>query len=149
MTESQSTAVPGFTALIGPTVTMAQRVLTKLLDEVLAETGTSRQTFFALQRLAAIGGQATRDEYVADLSEALDLDPSRAGELADGLLADGLLTVTGDTIRLSETGAGLRSRVLNSAGAITGKLYEPFSQADLETMVRTLQGITARARELR
>lgn len=149
MTETQTQAGAGPTIPIGQAVGQAETVLSRLLTGVLAETGTSRPTYLALQRMAVLGDQATRDQYVNDLSEWLELDQWKAAELADSLLAGKLLTVSDETVRLSETGAALRGRILSSVAGITAQLYEPFDPADLETTVRTLQRITTRARELR
>jgi len=149
MTKTRTPASAAFRYPIGPAVGMAESVLSKLLAGVLAETGISRQTYLALQRMVSIGGQATRDQYLADLSEWLDLEQPKANELADGLLAAGLLAATDGTVRISETGTELRAQVMDSVGKVTARLYEPFDPADLETTVRTLERITIRARELR
>jgi hypothetical protein len=134
---------------IGQAVGQAQLVLTRLLSGVLAETGTTRETYLALQRLAVYGDVAGRDRYVRDLSEWLELDLWAAGELADGMVDAGLLTLAEETIRLAEAGAGLRERIRQSIGAVTGPLYAPLDPGDIETTVRTLEDITSRARELR
>jgi DNA-binding MarR family transcriptional regulator len=149
MTETRTPASTPVQFPIGPAVGMAEAVLSKLLAGVLAETSTARPTYLALQRMVSLGGQATRDQYIADLSEWLGLEQPQANELAGSLLAAGLLTATDGTIRLSETGAELRARVMDSVGKVTARLYEPFDPADLETTVRTLERITIRARELR
>jgi len=149
MTETRTPASTPVQYPIGPAVGMAEAVLSKLLAGVLAETSTSRPTYLAIQRLVSIGGQATRDEYIADLGEWLDLEPPKASELADSLLAAGLLTAADGAVRLSATGAELRARVMDSVRKISARLYEPFDPADLETTVRTLEQITIRARELR
>jgi DNA-binding MarR family transcriptional regulator len=149
MTETRTSPPAPLSIPIGQAVGMAETALSRLLAGVLAETGTSRPTYLALQRMAALGDHATRDQYVADLAEWLDLDQPRAGELADSLVASELLTVTDTAVRLSDTGAGLRARILNSVGTVTAGLYEPFDPADLETTVSTLLRITKRARELR
>ena len=134
---------------IGQAVGQAQQVLTRLLSGVLAGTGTTRETYLALQRLAVHGDVAGRDRYVRDLSESLDLDLWAAGELADGMVDAGLLTLAEEKIGLAEAGADLRERLRRSIGAVTGPLYAPLDPADIETTVRTLEDITARARELR
>jgi hypothetical protein len=149
MTQTPAASRASLSIPVGQAVGMAETALSALLAGVLAETGTPRQTYLALQRMAALGDHATRDQYVADLSEWLGLDQWQAAELADSLAASELLTVTDETVRLSETGAGLRARILSSIGTVTAGLYEPFDPADLETTVRTLQQITTRARGLR
>ena len=59
---------------IGQTVGQAEAVMTRLLAGVLAETGTARQTYLALQRLLVHGDAAPREAYVRDLSDWLDVD---------------------------------------------------------------------------
>jgi hypothetical protein len=151
MTETPIEARPLASAgmAIGQAVGQAQLVLTRLLSGVLAETGTTRETYLALQRLAVHGDVAGRDRYVRDLSESLDLDLWAAGELADGMVDAGLLTLAEETIGLAAAGAGLRERLRRSIGAVTGPLYAPLDPADIETTVRTLEDIASRARELR
>jgi hypothetical protein len=81
MTDITSKAPPtgqpgqrGQIVTIGQAVGQAEAVLTRLLARVLAETRTSRQDYLALQRLAALGGVASREEYITDLSGALYID---------------------------------------------------------------------------
>ena len=58
MTSTQESGRP--VLLIGQSVGQAQASLTRLLIGILAETGTPYQTYLGLQRLTALGGQATR-----------------------------------------------------------------------------------------
>jgi hypothetical protein len=131
---------------VGQAVGQAEAVLTKLLARVLAETGTSRQDYLAMQRLAALGEAASREDYVADLSTWLDLDLWGAGELADSLAASGLLEQERGTVKLAAAGAELRDRIVSSAGAVTRPLFAPIDPADLEVTLRTLRELTSRAR---
>ena len=132
---------------LGQAVGQAEAVLTRLLSRVLAETGTERQTYLALQRLAALG-VTDRDTYLRDLGEWLELDLWAAGELADKLAVGGLLEREGETVRLSPQGAGLRARILSLGGQTTATLTGPLDPADVATTIRILQDVTARAREL-
>jgi hypothetical protein len=134
---------------IGQAVGQAQSMLTKLLAGVLAETGTARETYLALQRLSARGGAAQRDSYVRDLSESLELDLWTAGELADSMVAAGLLTVADETIRLADPGRELRAKIGDSMGAVTEPVFGPLDAADADTTIRTLLDITMRARAVR
>src|SRR5580704_11536146 len=76
--------------LIGQAVGQAQASLTKILLGILAQSGTSYQTYLALQRLDALGGEATREAYERDLSNWLELDRTAAARLAGDLVAAGL-----------------------------------------------------------
>jgi hypothetical protein len=131
---------------IGQAVGQAEAVLSKLLALVLAETGTRRQDYLAMQRLTALGGAASREEYLADLSSWLDIDLWAAGELADSLSASGLLEQDRGTVRFGVAGAELRDRIVSSAGAVTRSLVAPIDPADMEATIRTLRELTGRAR---
>jgi len=131
---------------IGQAVGQAEAVLSRLLARVLTETGTSRQDYLALQRLTALGGAASREDYLADLSGWLDIDLWAAGELADSLSASGLLEQDRGTVKFGAAGAALRDRIVGSAGAVTRSLVAPVDPADLEATIRTLSEITSRAR---
>ena len=150
MTETRTESLPAIPVgqALGQAVGQAQAILTRLLTGVLAETGTPRETYLALLRMSVHGDSLQRDRYVRDLSDSLGLDLWAAGELADGMLDAGLLTLAGETIRLADAGAELRERTRRSVGTVTAPLYEGLDPADIETTVRTLQDITSRAREL-
>ena len=150
MTETRTESLPAIPVgqALGQAVGQAQAILTRLLTGVLAKTGTPRETYLALLRLSVQGDSLQRDRYVRDLSDSLGLDLWAAGELADGMLDAGLLTLAGETIRLADAGAELRERTRRSVGTVTAPLYEGLDPADIETTVRTLQDITSRAREL-
>ena len=150
MTETRTESLPAIPVgqALGQAVGQAQTILTRLLTGVLAKTGTPRETYLALLRLSVHGDSLQRDRYVRDLSDSLGLDLWVAGELADGMLDTGLLTLADETIRLADAGAELRERTRRSVGTVTAPLYEGLDPADIETTVRTLQDITSRAREL-
>jgi DNA-binding MarR family transcriptional regulator len=118
------------------------------LSIVLAESGTSRETYLGLQRLTALGGQAARETYERDLSDWLQLDRPAAGRLARDLLAAGLAATEGDAIRLTAPGQALREGILAASAEITGPMLAPLDRDDLETTIRTLQEITSRARAI-
>jgi hypothetical protein len=152
MTETRTGTVPASPAVtvgqsIGQAVGQAESLLTRLLAGVLAETGTPRDTYLALQRLSAHGNAAGRETYVRDLSDWLDLDLWAAGELVQGMAAAGLVALADDRIRLAGPGAELGARIRGAIGAVTAPLWASFDQADLETTVRTLGEITVRARQ--
>jgi DNA-binding MarR family transcriptional regulator len=133
---------------IGPAVGQAEASLTRLLSGILAESGTSHETYLGLQRLTALGGQATRDAYERDLSDWLQLDRAAAGRLAGDLLTAGLAATEGGTIRLTRQGQALREGILAASAQITGPMLASLDRDDLETTIRTLQEITSRARAI-
>lgn len=150
MTEARAEARPPIPVgiAIGQAVGQAQAVLTRLLVSVLAGAGATREPYLALQRLLVHGDEAGREIFVRDLSDSLDLDLWSAGELANRLVADGLVTLDGGTVRLAGPGAELRQRVRHVIGDVTGPLYEQLDPADIETTVRTLGELTRLARAL-
>jgi len=144
MTTTQENARP--VPLIGPAVGQAQASLTRLLTGILAGSGTSHQAWLGLQRLAALGGQATREAYQRDLSDWLLLDGPAAARLADDMVEAGLADTEGGAVRLTAQGRGLREQVLAASAKITGPMLAMIDRDDLETTVRTLDEITRRAR---
>ena len=144
MTSTQEDTRP--IPFIGQAVGQAQASLTKILLGILAESGTSYQTYLGLQRLNALGGEATRDAYERDLSDWLELDGTAATRLAGNLVAAGLAETESGTIRLTAPGRGLREEVLVASAKITGPMLATIDRGDLETTVRTLDDITRRAR---
>jgi DNA-binding MarR family transcriptional regulator len=155
MTDITSKAPPtgqpgqrGQIVTIGQAVGQAEAVLTRLLARVLAETRTSRQDYLALQRLAALGGVASREEYITDLSGALYIDLWSAGELVDSLAQAGLLEASGGIVRFALSGTELRDHIARSASALTRTMIAPVKPADLATTIRTLEQVTVRGRAL-
>ena len=133
---------------IGQAVGQAEGVLTRLLARVLAETGTSRQDYLAMQRLTALGGVASREAYITDLGSWLQIDLWSAGELADSLAEAGLLEASGGMVRFAPSGTRLRDRIVSSASAVTRTVIAPINPADLATTIQTLEEVTARGRAL-
>ena len=133
---------------IGGALGQAQSVLAGLLVDKVAQAGADRETYLALQRLGVLGDAAAKDRYVDDLVDWLDLDPRAARELADALVAAGLVTDGGQTVRIADEGAQLRARIAGSISAVTAPIYESLSSADVETTVRTLRHLTTRVRAL-
>ena len=101
MTQTRTPVTTPVTIPVGQAVGMAERVLTKLLAGVLAETGTSRPSYLAMRRLIDLGDGASADAYLADVGYWLDVDVPAAGLVIDGLVADGLVTVTAGTATLT------------------------------------------------
>jgi hypothetical protein len=158
MTSTQETIRPA--PSLGQAVGQAEASLTRLLAGVLAESGTSRVTYLALQRLAALGGRTALDVYQRDLSGWLQLDPSAARELAAELVSAGL-AATGDgtedgagdgagdgAIGFTARGQALREEIAGAAATIIGPMLAALDRGDLEITIRTLQEITTRARQI-
>ena len=95
MTQTQ----PRPAVLAGRAIGQVESLRARLLAEVLAQAGTKRETYLALQRLDALGAAA--DDYVRDLVDWLDLDLWSAEELAKGLAGAGLLTSVTGTVQIA------------------------------------------------
>src|SRR5262249_59606204 len=115
MTETQE-AIQPVTAL-GQAVGQAEVVLSRLLADVLAETGTSRETYLAMGRLTVLGGAAAHGAYIYDLSDWLELDLWTARELAASLISSGVLAEADGAVRLSPRGEELRRKINGSVSA--------------------------------
>ena len=139
---------PAVRPTIGQAVGQAEASLTRVLTGILAERGTSRETYLGVQRLTSLGGQAARDDYERDLSEWLELDAADAGRLAGQLAAAGLTESDGGVTRLTPAGRALREGVLADSAKITGPLLATLDRADVETTIRTLEEITRLARRI-
>ena len=147
MTETREAIRPAVP--LGQAVGQAEVVLSRLLADVLAETGISRETYLAMRRLTALGGAAAHDAYIHDLSDWLELDLWTARELAASLISSEVLAEADGAVRLSPRGEELRRKINGSVSAVTTTLLAPLDGADVETTIRTLQEITARAAALR
>jgi hypothetical protein len=147
MTETQEAIRP--VVALGQAVGQAEVVLSRLLADVLAQTGTSRETYLAMGRLTVLGGAAAHDAYIYDLSDWLELDLWTAQELAASLISSGVLAEADGAVRLSLRGEELRRKINGSVSAVTATLLAPLDGADVETTIRTLQEVTARAAALR
>jgi DNA-binding MarR family transcriptional regulator len=131
---------------IGQAVGQAEASLARLLSTILAEWDTSRDIYLALQRLSALGGQATQGAYHHDLADWLELDVPAARDLAARLTGAGLAAEQDGTIALTESGRARREGILAAAGQVTGPLLAALDRDDLATTIRTLNEITRRAR---
>jgi hypothetical protein len=132
--------------LIGQSVGQAEASLNRLLTGILAESGTSYQTWLGLQRLNALGGEPARDDYERDVRDWLLLDGPAAAGLASDLIASGLAETDDGTIRMTEAARRLRQDVIATSAQVTGPALATVDRADLETTIRTLNEITRRVR---
>jgi DNA-binding MarR family transcriptional regulator len=152
MTDTAVTPAPAPAAALGlgPAVGMAERALTRRLAGVLAETGTSVLTWYALQRLSTFETPPSTAAFRKDLRDELDLDEAAVAALVDELVAAGLVAeVDGAEVAFTEAGAARRGQIRTSIAARAGRLTESLEPGDIETTIRTLTTITARAREER
>ncbi len=138
-----TTASPVF-AQFGQTLAFAERTLTTILREHLAQRDTKPETWYALQLLATRGPGLSREELSSDLEGSRTLNPDTTRELLARLEADGL--ISGDAhVDLTAAGAALHRSLREYLAAPTVRLLSQFDVRDIETTIRTLQAITKRA----
>jgi len=137
-----------------PALGTAERAMTRLLLDVLAETGTPEMTWYAFQRLSVLQPAPTPGAFRRDLGRELDLDDASAAALLDQVVAAGLMDEVSDPdggetrIALTAEGQRVRARIRRSVAALLAELVESVDPRDLEVTTRTLTGLTERARDL-
>lgn len=137
-----------------PALGTAERAMTRLLLDVLAETGTPELTWYAFQRLSVLEPAPTPDAFRRDLGNELELDDASAAALLDQIITAGLMHEVSDPddsearIALTAAGEDVRTRIRRSVAALVAELVEQFHPKDIEITTRTLTGLTERAREL-
>jgi DNA-binding MarR family transcriptional regulator len=139
-----TTPPPAVFGQFGRTLAFAERTLTTILREHLAQRDTRPETWYALQLIATDGPGLSREALSHDLEGSPNLDVSSTRELLAGLEADGL--ITGDShVDLTAEGQALHRSLREYIAGPTTRLLSQFDIRDIETTVRTLQGITERA----
>jgi hypothetical protein len=142
MTNAPSEAFARF----GQTLAFAERSLTAVLRQHLAERQTTPETWYALQLIATRGPGLDRDALSRDLEGSPNLDADSTRALLAQLEADGL--ITGDAeVDLTTAGEAVHRSLRESIAGPRNQLLSQFDVEDVETTVRTLQAITARADE--
>ena len=140
------TTQPEAFAQFGQTLAFAERSLTAVLRQHLAERETTPETWYALQLIATRGPGLDREALSRDLEGSPNLDPGSTRELLAQLESDGL--ISGDAeVDLTTAGAAVHRSLRESIAGPRNRLLGQFDVEDVETTVRTLQAITARAEE--
>lgn len=140
------TTPPAVFAQFGPTLAFAERTLTAVLRDHLAQRNCTPETWYVFQLVSLRGPEFSREALISDLAGSRNLDTASARELLARLEAEGLVrgeTHVEMTTRGEEFYRGLREHVL----AGTARLLGQFDIRDIETTVRTVQAITQRAAE--
>jgi DNA-binding MarR family transcriptional regulator len=132
----------------------AERAMTRLLLDVLAETRTPELTWYAFQRLSVLQPAPTPDAFRRDLGNELELDDASAASLLDEIMAAGLMHEVSDRddgemrMALTAGGESVRARIRRSVAGLVVELVESFDPKDIEVTTRMLTGLTERARAL-
>ena len=140
------TTPPAVFGQFGQALAFAERTLSGVLREHLAQRDTTPETWYALQLIATRGPGIARETLCQILEGSRNLDADSTRALLARLEADGL--IRGDAeVDLTAEGE-LRHRSLREyvVGRST-RLLSQFDTDDIETTVRTLQAITRRVEE--
>ena len=138
------TAPPAAFSQFGTTLAFAERALTSALRKRLAARGTVPETRYALQLVARGGPAVPRAAVTRDLDGSRGLDSASGEEVVARLADEGLIRGAAELELTAEGSALHRSLQAHIAGP-TAELLGQFALADVETTVRTLQAVTARA----
>jgi hypothetical protein len=139
-------APPVLFGQFGRTLAFAEQTLTATLRQHLAERGTAPETWYALQLIATRGPGLDREALRADLEGSRTLNADSTRELLTRLEAEGL--IRGDAkVDLTAEGETLHRSLRDYIAGPTVRLLSQFEVDDVETTIRTLQAITARAQE--
>lgn len=140
------TTPPAVFTQFGPTLAFAERTLTTVLREHLAQLDCTPGTWYVFQLVSMKGPEFSREALISDLAGSPNLDAASAAQLVAGLEAEGLVR-GGSHVELTAAGEeryrSLREHVL----AGTSRLLGQFDIGDIETTVRTMRAITQRAAE--
>jgi hypothetical protein len=142
------TTPPVLFGQFGRTLAFAEQTLTATLREHLAERGTKPETWYALQLIATRGPGLAREALSAGLEGSRTLNADSTRELLARLESEGL--IRGDAqVDLTAEGETMHRSLREYIAGPTVRLLSQFDVADVETTIRTLQAITARAQEER
>jgi hypothetical protein len=141
-----TTATPQIYGEFGQALGFAERTLSAILREHLAQRDTIPEKWYSLKLLAAAGeAGVSRDTLVRTLSTSPTFSAGAAEELLGRLEADGLVVGDDVAIRLSKAGGAEFADLRAYVAGPTVALLNQFDVHDIETTVRTLQAITERA----
>ena len=141
-----TTATPQIYGEFGQALGFAERTLSAILREHLAQRNTIPEKWYSLKLLASAGGAGvSRDELVRTLSTSPTFSARAAEDLLGGLEADGLVVGDDAAVRLSPAGEALFEDLRAYVAGPSVALLSQFDVQDIETTVRTLQAITERA----
>jgi DNA-binding MarR family transcriptional regulator len=135
---------PAVYGQFGQALGLAERTLSAILREHLAQRDTVPEAWYSLRVLATRGPAFPR----AELTRLLE-GPGFGADAADSLLArleaDGL--IRGDVnLDLTPAGEALYESLRDHISGPSVQLLSQFDVHDIEVTVRTLQAITAKAR---
>lgn len=140
------TTPPAIYGQFGQALAFAERTLTAILHEHLAQRGTKPETWYALQLIATREPGLSRQALSRDLEGSRNVAAASVPGLLARLEAEGL--ISGDAhVDLTAEGEALHRSLREYVGGPTARLLSQFDIHDIETTVRTVQAITRQAAE--
>jgi hypothetical protein len=132
-------------ASFGLTLAYAERTLSTALRRHLAERDVTPETWYVLNLITLRGPGLPRPTLAAELEAPPNpLRPDEVRELLVRLEAEGLIRGEAE-LDLTSEGEDLHRSLREYIAGSTARLLGQFPAEDVETTVRTLQAITARA----
>jgi DNA-binding MarR family transcriptional regulator len=133
-------------AQFGQVLAFAERTMTEVLRQHLAERQIAPETWYALKLIAMRGPGLARQALTRDLEGSQTLNADSTRELLTRLETEGL--IRGDAqIDLTAEGETLYRSLHEYVSRPTAQLLGQFDADDIDTTVRTLQAITKLAAE--
>lgn len=128
----------------GQTLAFAEAALNRILERHLAARGVAPERWHAL-KLTAQAQPIARAALVDDLAAGGKVHPDHTEPLLGGLQTDGLIEGN-DLLSLTDAGRGYFNELRDYVITPTIELLSQSELADIETTIRTLREITARAK---
>jgi hypothetical protein len=138
------TTPPAVYGQFGYTLALAERRLTAVLRDHLAQRNVEPETWYALRLIATLGPGAARQALMDELASSRTLNAGAARDLLARLDADGLIRGD-DEVDLTSDGEALFVSLRDYIGGPATRLLSQFELADIETTVRTLRAVADRA----
>jgi DNA-binding MarR family transcriptional regulator len=140
------TTPPAVYGQFGQALAFAERTMTAILHEHLAQRGTAPETWYALQLIANGGPGLSRQALRRDLEGSRNVSSAAVPGLIARLEAEGL--ISGDArVELTAEGVARHCSLREYVVGPTARLLSQFDIRDIETTVRTMQAVTRRAAE--
>jgi hypothetical protein len=131
-------------ARFGQVLAFAERTLTEVLHQHLADRHVAPATWYALKLIVTGGPRLPRSTLTRDLERSRTLTADSARDAVTTLERDGL--IHGDAeIELTAAGDAFYRDLRDYVSEPTARLLGQFDAADIDTTVRTLEAITRTA----
>jgi hypothetical protein len=134
--------------LNGQIIGQAERATRAVLEELLAEIGTTFVRWVTLNVQTTAGGRQQRDALVQRVVDGLRTDAPPVLAALDELTAAGHVRPTADdpaVVEVTDSGRAVYRRIQAGIDGISALLYADLPAADLATAGRVLTIVTERA----